>query len=104
MNKEITIFAKKRTTKEGKRFYNYLTTLETKDGELVTMSVKFPDEKKPSPDNCPINIIVEKENCNISKRKYEREDTGETAFSSTLWIKDYTIGSAYVDHSTDEFF
>lgn len=106
MTKEITIFAKKRTTKDGKKsFYSYLTTLENKAGESVTMSVKFPEDvKAPDPASCPCNIIVEKEDCNISKKTFTREDTGEDAVSNTLWIKNYVPGSEYVDHSTDDYF
>ena len=106
MKKEISIFAKKRTTRDGKKsFYSYLTTLETKAGESVTMSVKFPEDiKAPDPSECPCNIVVEKEDCNISKKTFTREDTGEVATSNTLWIKNFTFGSAYVDHSTDDYF
>ena len=59
---QVTIFAKKRNTKEGKVFYTYLTKLTKKDGTEVTASVKFRDEcGSPKPDHCPCNNLLEKE-------------------------------------------
>ena len=101
---EITIFSKKRTTKEGKSFYSYLTTLTKKDGTPHTVSVKFRDEcGSPKPENCPCNILVNKEDCNMSTKQFIREDTGEPGVSYTMWVSNWTKGSAYVDHSMDEY-
>ena len=67
---KLTVFAKKRTTTEGKRFYIYLTQLTRKeDGEHVTVQVKFPEGFAPKYDDCPINIIVEKDKANLSTNK-----------------------------------
>lgn len=102
---EITIFAKKRTNKEGKAFTNYVTTLTRKDGTTQSMSVKFREEcGSPKAENCPMNIIVSKEDANIATRNYVRDDTGEMATAYTLWVKNWSKGSDYVDHSTDEYF
>lgn len=103
---EITIFAKKRTTKEGKVFFNFLTTLEKKDGTTETMRVAFRDvdgNTQPKPDSCPRNIQFDKDSANIAKRKYTDPNTGEIKMQSTLWITAWTEGTPYVDHSLDEY-
>ena len=101
---EITIFAKKRTSNDGKTFYSYLTTLIRKDGSDQTVSVRFREEAgKPKPENCPMNIVIDKGDANISKKKYVREDTGEEAFSYNLWVTAWKEGTPYVDTSLDEF-
>ena len=101
---EITIFAKKRTTTEGKSFYTYLSTLKRKDGTEQTVSVKFRDDcGNPKPEKCPMNIIVNKNDANMSKRDFIRADTGEAAQSFTLWVSAWEQGSPYVDHSLDDF-
>ena len=101
---EITIFSKKRSTAEGKTFFSYLSTLTKKDGSQQTVSVKFRDEcGHPKPEKCPCNIIVNKEDCNMSTRNFVREDTGETGVSYTMWVSKWAEGSVYVDHSMDDF-
>lgn len=101
---ELTIFAKKRTTEEGKSFYSYLTTLIKKDGSTQTVSVRFREEcGQPKGDKCPCNVIIEKADANISRKEFVREDTGEVAESLTLWVKAWTPGSEYVDTSLDDY-
>lgn len=104
---KLTIFAKKRTTKDGRPFYNYLTTLTKKDGEEVTMQVKFRDDcGQPKGENCPMNIVVEKTSCNYSEkiRTYEDKDGNkEKTIDKVLWINAWTEGEPYVDTSMDEF-
>lgn len=100
---ELTIFAKNRTSAEGKAFVTYLTTLTKKTGEEMTVSVKFREDcGSPKKEKCPCNIIVEKEDCNLAKRNYTDKD-GNPALSYTLWISKYSDGSEYVDHSLDDF-
>ena len=100
---EITIFAKKRTTQQGKTFFSYLTTLTRKDGTPITCAVKFAaPAENPDPLDCPCNIAVNKENCNMAVENYT-DKNGEVKQSHKLWIKSYSAGSAYVDHSMDEF-
>ena len=101
---ELAIFAKKRTTKEGKTFYNYLSTMTKNDGTDLTVSVKFRDDcGAPNPANCPVYIKVEKENANLSSKDYTREDTGETVKSWTLWVSAWELGAPFIDHSLDDF-
>lgn len=100
---EITIYAKKRTMQDGKSFYSYLTTLPRKDGTKQTVAVKFRDEAgHPKPENCPMNVVVEKQNANIARKEYTTEN-GETGISYTLWVSEWKQGAPYVDTSLDEF-
>lgn len=102
---EITIFAKKRTNKEGKPFTSYITTLTKRTGEKLTCSVKFhADCKMPKAEECPMNIDVTKEDCNLAQKQYTDEKTGEVKYSATLWVKGYKPGKPYIDTSMDEFF
>ena len=100
---ELTVFAKKRTTTEGKRFYTYLTQLTRKeDGERVSVQVKFPEGLAPKADDCPLNIIVDKEKANLAIKKLGTEN-GEI-ISRTLWIKEYTISkNPFEDTSLDDY-
>lgn len=101
---EITIYAKKRTTSEGKSFFSYLSTLTRKDGTKQTVSVKFRDDcGNPKPENCPMNVKFDKGNANMSTREFVREDTGEVATSYTLWVSAWEPGTPFVDHSLDDF-
>lgn len=102
---EIVIFAKKRQTKDGKKtFFTYLSTLTRKDGAPVLVSVRFIDPcKAPDPLDCPCNIVVEKEDCNLSKEDYISNSTNEVKTSYKLWVKRYANGTPYVDHSMDDF-
>ena len=101
---QITIFAKKRNTKEGKVFFTYLTKLTKKDGTEVTASAKFRDEcGSPKPDKCPMNILLEKVDCNFNSKATTDEETGEIRTSNTLWINNWKEGEPYVDHSMDDF-
>ena len=101
---EIAIFAKKRTTKEGKAFTNYVTTLTRKDGTTQSMSVKFREEcGAPKAEDCPMNITFNREDGNVSTRSYIRDDTGEMCVAYTLWLKNWARGAEYVDHSLDDF-
>lgn len=101
---EITIFAKKRNTKEGKQFFSYLTTLHRKDGSDLVAAVKFRDDcdALPDPKSCPMNIRFDKALANLATREYTREDTGEVAKSYTLWLSGWVPGEEYVDHSMDD--
>lgn len=101
---EITIYAKKRTTTEGKSFYSYLSTLTRKDGTKQTVSVKFRDEcGNPKPENCPMNVKFDKINANMATREFVRDDTGEVGTSYTLWVAAWEPGTPFVDHSLDDF-
>lgn len=102
---EITVFAKKRQSKDGRQFFTYITTMVKKDGEPLTTAVKFREScGQPDPKDCPMNIIVDKKNCNFTQKLLENEETGQTIVSNTLWITDWAPSSnEYVDHSMDDF-
>lgn len=99
----LTVYAKKRTTTEGKRFYTYLTQLTRKeDGEHVTVQVKFPEGLAPKADDCPINIILEKDKANLVTEKVGTEN-GEIV-CRTLWIKDYHVDeNPFIDNSLEDY-
>lgn len=101
---ELAIFAKKRTTKEGKGFYSYLSTLTKKTGEKLTVAVKFREDcGLPDPKKCPMIIGVAKKDANLSSREFVREDTGEAGQSFTFWVSKWDYIREYVDTSLDEF-
>lgn len=101
---EITIFAKRRTSKDGRPFVNFLTTLTRKDGTTQSMQVKFREDcGSPKAESCPMNITFKQEDANVSKRVFVRDDTGEQCEAFTLWISAWANGTPYVDHSLDEF-
>lgn len=101
---EIVVFSKKATTKDGRAFTRYITRLTNKrTGEVVTMSVKFRRDCG-EPDSCPCNIVIQKENVNISYRDGVDSKTGEPVQFPTLWVSDWAEGSAYVDKSTEDYF
>ena len=105
---EKTIFAKKRTTKEGKIFYTYLTTLHKKTtDEDITVQVKFREEcGQPKADECPMNIVLNDGDMNFTEknREYTTED-GEikTIVERTLWVNKWSQGSPYIDESMNDF-
>lgn len=101
---EIAIYAKKRTTSEGKTFFSYLSTLTRKDGTKQTVSVKFRDDAgSPKPEHCPMNIKFDKGSANLSTSEFVREDTGEIGTSYVLWVSRWEQGAPFVDHSLDDF-
>lgn len=106
---QIAVFGKKRTTKEGKSFNSYFSTLTKKSGEEVKCTVKFREDcGAPELKDLPMNIVFEQKDGNLSSKKYTvlDENTGEmiekTGF--TLWLNGWREGDPYVDHSLDEFF
>lgn len=104
---EITLFAKRRTTKDGKTFFQYLTTMTKRDGTTETVRVAFRDadgeNKPPKADSCPRNIVFDKDNANMATNKYTDPNTGELRDRKTLWLTKWEQGSEYVDHSMDDY-
>lgn len=101
---EISIFAKERRSREGRAFHTFFATLTKKDGTEVPVSVKFRKEcGEPDAAKCPQNIIVDKEHCNLSRKRFLNESTGELVETNTLWVSQWAGGSEYVDHSMDDF-
>ena len=100
---ELTVFAKKRTTSEGKPFYTYLTQLTRKeDGEHVSVQIKFPEGSAPKSSDCPLNISVDKAHANLSVKEVQTEKG--SVVSRTLWIKEYTVSeNPFEDNSLDDY-
>lgn len=98
---KTTVFAKKRTTKEGRPFYTYSGRLTRKDGEQVVVSIKFGKDVK-IPDTFPCNIDVAKESARYSEKKGVTTE-GKEYTDRTLWVNAYTMGEPYVDNSCDDF-
>ena len=102
----LNIFAKKRTTDDGKPFYSYLTTLTKKDGNQETVQVKFREDcGQPKGQDCPRVIEVKKGDANLVKRKVMvvRGDADEEVESRTLWVSGWVDKGEYVDHSLDDY-
>lgn len=102
----ITVFGKKRTTKEGKPFMTYFTKLEKKDGSEITAQVKFTEEAG-NPKTVPCNLVIDKKNANYVEKteKYidaETQQEKET-IRKTLWVSAWKEGKPYVDTSLDAF-
>lgn len=103
-NMEITVYAKKRHTNEGKVFFTYLTTLTKKTGEKITAEVKFKEScEQFKADFCPCNITFERSKANFTCKTIPVKTTGETIISNVLWLSEWSMGSEYIDHSMDEF-
>ncbi len=100
---KITVFSKKRQTKDGKKvFYTYFTRLTNKAGEVVTASVKFVESECDIPETFPCNLVIDKSLCNLAT-KTETADDGHEYTTKTLWVKGYEMGEPYVDTSLDDF-
>lgn len=100
----MSIFAKRAQTKEGKVFYNYLSTITNKvTGEDNIIRVKFRDTcGAPKPESCPRNIIVDKKNANLTVKTITKDD-GTDVITRTMWVSAWDDGPAYEDHSLDEY-
>ena len=94
----LTIFSKKRTDKNGKTFYIYLTKLKIAGLETI-VEVKFKGSK---PKDYPINVEVDRKKSNLSKRKY-LDKNGAEVFSNVLWIGEWHPSEdVYRDMSLDD--
>ena len=97
---QITVFAKTRKTEEGRAFTSYNGRLTKKNGETLSVGIKFKSPcTGPNKEECPCNIIFEKQDANLAQRYDEEADR----VYSTLWIAAYKMGEPYEDHSLDEF-
>lgn len=103
----LNIFAKKRTTEEGKAFYSYLTTLTKTNGDQETVQVKFREDcGQPKGQECPRVIEVKRENANLVKKNITKQEEGGTEKeieSRTLWVSAWEDKGEYVDHSLDDY-
>lgn len=110
---KITVYAKKRTTKEGKTFAVYLSKLTNKNGDETPITVHFKQTAGLlNPDKCPAVIEFDRKNANLSKKEkhFARVDvvTGERVETITidnqLWVSEYRVcDGEYVDNSLDDF-
>lgn len=110
---KLNIFGKKGTSKDGRAFPIYLSTLTKKDGSEIKVSVKFrQDAKQPELSECPCIIEVDKKNANLTVKEIKDPETGEFLYdetsgevktSKTLWVSAWKMVGPYVDHSLDDF-
>lgn len=106
---KLTIFAKNRTSHEGKKFTAYVTKLTKKNGEEITAGVRFREEcGAPKADECPCYVIVDKKDANLNTRTQTvtDENTGEEHIATyyTMWVKNWKMSDeVYEDHSLDDF-
>lgn len=106
---KVTIFAQKKETKEGKKFYTYLASIKKKDGTDDKLEAKFREEcGAPDPKKCPLIIEVDKTSgSNVSEKKVTYTDevgNEKEATRRTLWIAAYVESDEkYVDTSLDEY-
>lgn len=101
---KIAVFAKKRQTKDGKPFWGYIAKLKKKDGEELTVSVKFREDcGNPKAESCPCYIEVDKKSANLTAREVVNDEIGEIIISRTLWVSAWKFAGEYVDHSLDDF-
>ena len=100
---KLDIFGKQRTTKDGKTFTSFLTTMRKVTGEEITCQVKFvKSSDTPEKLGLPRTIEVDKGDCNFTQKVIETGD-GREVLSKTLWISKWSDAGEYVDHSMDEF-
>lgn len=97
----ITVFSKQRTAADGKKFKTYFASL--REGEPY-VKVKF-REQCGAPADCPANIDLTQQDCNLSKETYTDVVTGEVKTVPVLWVSNWK-GSAneYRDTSMDDYF
>lgn len=106
---KVTIFAQKKETKEGEKFYTYLAKINKKDGSVDTLEAKFREEcGAPDPKKCPIIIEVDKSSgSNISEKKEKYTDeVGEEkeVTRRRFWIAAWSESDEkYVNTSLDEY-
>lgn len=102
---KVSVFAKKKQTKEGKNFTAYIGKLEKKDGTTITASIRFREEcGSPKVEECPCNIEFDKKDGNLVVSVYTDQETGLDRNSYTLWIQNWEMSKTpYEDHSLDEF-
>lgn len=93
---KITVFGKKKTSKEGREFTSYFSKLTNKDGEEIGVTVKFRKECG-YPSTVPVILEFDKKTANITT-----EVTDDGSVFQTLWITEFKE-SDYVDHSLDDF-
>lgn len=101
---KCTVFAKTRQTHDGRKFSIYVSKLLKHDGTEQYVTIKFPQDNRPAPGDCPLIIDIDKGTANMSKRKIVDAVSGEDREIFTLWVQEWKpTGEKWVDHSLDEF-
>lgn len=96
----ITVFSKTRNATDGKKFKTYFATMP---GEEKAIKVKFREDCG-APD-CPANIDLVQDGCNMSKENYTDVVTGEAKSVPVLWVSKWDYSKeAYRDTSMDKYF
>lgn len=105
---QLAVYSKTmKSSIDNRSFRIYLSRLQRKpteecpEGEEVPVRVQF-REGTPLPTLFPCNIVVDKANANLSKRKYTDKD-GKECITYTLWVNEYKPGEPFEDHSLDDF-
>lgn len=108
---QLSIFGKN-IEFEGKKFPAFTGRLRKKNGDELTVTVKFrQDCGAPDLKSCPCIIEFPKTAANLVIKELKGEDgiplvneaTGEIKKSKTLWISDWRLVGPYIDHSLDDF-
>lgn len=103
---KTTVFAKVRTTAEGKKITNFLCRLKKKDGTEESVQMKLKNECPVTlrAEQCPCIIEVDKENASLQVKHYTDNTTGELKESRVLWVTDFRFSDeVWRDTSLDEY-
>lgn len=103
---KASIFRKKVTPRNGsKTFYKYVTSLPTKEGDIVYCDVVLDDDIEI--EKFPITVTFSKSNANLRTKHYNVKNsvTGELEERSRyiLYLKAIDNTEPYIDTSLDKF-
>lgn len=97
---KIKVFAKRLY---GEKFVYLSALVRKEDGERLPVEVRFRRScGKPEPDDCPVMIEVERENCDLTFEEYTNR-YNEQCKSAKLWIRKYEIVEDDSENILDEF-
>ena len=102
----LTLFARNRETKDGKKYVEFSTHIQRRDGTEQFAIVKFNQgTAMPKKEDCPLNVVVEKEDASLSKKAWVSEDGTKKGVNYTLWVSNWKVDVAnpFRDTSLDEF-
>ena len=97
---KIKVFAKRLY---GEKFVYLSALVRKEDGERLPVEVRFRRScGKPDPDDCPVMIEVERENCDLTFEEYTNR-YNEQCKAAKLWVRDYEIVNDDSENILDEF-
>lgn len=102
----LTIFAKNKETKDGKKFVEYSTHIQRRDGTEQFAIVKFTrGTSVPRQEDCPLNVIINKEDASLAKKAWVSADGEKHGMNYTLWVDEWTpdTENPFRDTSLDEY-